>query len=114
MNGRLKGFGGGIAAAFAVLMLSGPALADGYARKIAAPKPEPRRCNLSANVALATEYVFRGYSQTAEGPAIQGGFDVSCGIFYAGLWASNLDWGGDSLGAHLATAHESGLVREPT
>jgi uncharacterized protein (TIGR02001 family) len=49
---------------------------------------------MSANVALATEYVFRGYSQTAEGPAIQGGFDATCGMFYAGVWASNLDWGG--------------------
>jgi uncharacterized protein (TIGR02001 family) len=47
-------------------------------------------------VALATEYVFRGISQTAQGPAIQGGFDLTCGIFYAGVWASNLDWGTDS------------------
>lgn len=97
MNGLFKGFAGGVAAAFAVLMLSGPALADGYARKAAAPKPEPRRCNLSANVALTTEYVFRGFSQTAEHPAVQGGFDVTCGIFYAGVWASNLDFGGDAL-----------------
>jgi uncharacterized protein (TIGR02001 family) len=97
MNGRLKGFAGGIAAAFAVLMLSGPALADGYVKKAAAPKPEARRCNLSANAALTTEYVFRGFSQTAEHPAIQGGFDVTCGIFYAGLWGSNLDFGGNGL-----------------
>jgi uncharacterized protein (TIGR02001 family) len=98
MNGRLKGFAGGVAAAFAVLMLSGPALADGMPRgSIKDAKPEPRRCNLSANVALTTEYVFRGISQTAEHPAIQGGFDVTCGIFYAGLWASNLDFGGNGL-----------------
>jgi uncharacterized protein (TIGR02001 family) len=97
MNGRLKGFAGGIAAAFAVLMLSGSALADGYRSVKDAPKPEPRRCNLSANVALATEYVFRGVSQTAEHPAVQGGFDVACGIFYAGVWASNLDFGSDPV-----------------
>jgi uncharacterized protein (TIGR02001 family) len=44
-------------------------------------------------VALASEYIFRGVSQTSEGAAIQGGFDATCGMFYAGVWASNLDWG---------------------
>ena len=46
----------------------------------------------SANVALTTDYVFRGVSQTDEDPAIQGGFDVghSSGI-YAGTWASNVE-----------------------
>jgi len=39
--------------------------------------------------------VFRGISQTAEGAAVQGGFDATCGIFYAGVWASSLDWSGD-------------------
>ena len=59
--------------------------------KDAAEAPE-ERCTLSANVALATDYVFRGFSQTSEGPAMQGGFDATCGIFYAGVWASSLDW----------------------
>jgi uncharacterized protein (TIGR02001 family) len=59
----------------------------------AEPAPAPRRCTFSANVALASEYVFRGFSQTSEGLAIQGGFDATCGAFYAGVWASNLDWG---------------------
>lgn len=46
----------------------------------------------SANVALTSDYVFRGYSQADEDPAIQGGFDVahSSGI-YAGVWASNVE-----------------------
>jgi uncharacterized protein (TIGR02001 family) len=84
----------------ALLWLGGPAFADGMARKSLKdmPAPEPRReCKLSANIALATEYVFRGVSQTAEHPAVQGGFDVTCGIFYVGTWASNLDFGGDAL-----------------
>jgi uncharacterized protein (TIGR02001 family) len=94
MNARLQQFTGKVATAVAVLMLAGPAIADGMPRGSMkdTPKPEERRCKLTANVALATEYVFRGYSQTAEGPAIQGGFDVTCGIFYAGVWASNLDF----------------------
>jgi len=62
------------------------------------PEPEARRCSLSANVALGTEYVFRGITQTDEGATIQGGFDVECGMFYAGVWASNLDFAGSTNG----------------
>lgn len=52
--------------------------------------------SFSGNVTLATDYIFRGISQT-DGPAIQGGFDVefSNGL-YAGIWASNLDFGDDA------------------
>jgi uncharacterized protein (TIGR02001 family) len=48
----------------------------------------------SANVAVATDYMYRGGSQTNEQPAISGGFDYghSSGV-YAGLWASNVDFG---------------------
>ena len=47
----------------------------------------------SANVALSTDYMYRGGSQTNEQPAISGGFDYghSSGL-YAGLWASNVDF----------------------
>ncbi|RMD68756.1 MAG: hypothetical protein D6819_08605 [Gammaproteobacteria bacterium] len=47
----------------------------------------------SANVALATDYPFRGISQTDEEPAIQGGFDFNheSGL-YLGTWASNVDF----------------------
>lgn len=44
----------------------------------------------SGNIALASDYVFRGISQTNTEPAVQGGFDVSADMFYAGAWASNL------------------------
>ncbi len=87
----------GLASILAAAALAAPALADGMpsrgAVKTTEATPAPRPCTLSANVALATEYVFRGISQTSEGAAIQGGFDVTCGVFYAGVWASNLDWG---------------------
>lgn len=47
----------------------------------------------SANVTLTSDYAFRGVSQTLKDPAIQGGFDVghSSG-FFAGVWASNVDF----------------------
>lgn len=49
----------------------------------------------SANIALTTNYLFRGVSQTNDGPAVQGGFDYEftpVGL-YAGVWASNVDSG---------------------
>jgi len=63
---------------------------------------ERERPEFSANVALTTDYVFRGFSQTEEGPAIQGGFDVTYKMFYAGVWASNLDFGGDDFNNDIA------------
>ena len=48
--------------------------------------------DVSANAALTSDYVFRGVSQTDEGPAIQGGVDLTHGLFYAGAWASNVDF----------------------
>lgn len=67
-----------------------------------APVVERERPKCGANVALTTDYVFRGYSQTEEGPAIQGGFDCDYRMFYAGVWASNLDFGGDGFGNDIA------------
>jgi len=48
--------------------------------------------DVSANVTLSTDYVFRGFTQTDHSPAIQGGFDFSASDFYAGSWASNVDF----------------------
>lgn len=47
----------------------------------------------SANVGFASEYVFRGVSQSDEEPALQGGFDFEhdAGL-YAGLWGSSVDF----------------------
>ena len=51
----------------------------------------------SANVALATDYSFRGWSQTMREPAIQGGFDVGFDSgFSVGTWASNVNFGDDT------------------
>jgi uncharacterized protein (TIGR02001 family) len=47
---------------------------------------------ISANVTLASDYVFRGISQTDNQLAIQGGFDYAWDNgFYVGTWASNVD-----------------------
>lgn len=48
----------------------------------------------TSNVALTTDYVFRGISQSNEEPTIQGGMDWAnkdTGL-YAGVWASGVDF----------------------
>jgi uncharacterized protein (TIGR02001 family) len=50
----------------------------------------------SFNVGVTSDYVWRGVSQSDGNPALQAGFDLSSGIFYAGTWASNVDFGGDA------------------
>lgn len=51
---------------------------------------------ISANVALTSNYIFRGVTQNNEDPALQGGFDYKHKSgFYAGVWGSNVDFGGD-------------------
>lgn len=49
---------------------------------------------ISGNVTLASDYSFRGVSQTGRDPAIQGGFDVAWDSgFYVGTWSSNVKFG---------------------
>lgn len=51
--------------------------------------------SFSGNVALTSDYVFRGVSQSDSDIAIQGGFDYTNGMFYAGTWASSIDFADD-------------------
>jgi uncharacterized protein (TIGR02001 family) len=51
------------------------------------------QAEVSANVALTSDYVFRGLSLTDSAPAVQGGFDWTSEQFYAGVWASNVSDG---------------------
>ena len=62
-----------------------------------APVVETDRPTCGANVALTTDYVFRGESQSDEGPAVSGGFDCEYKMFYAGVWASSIEGGDASM-----------------
>lgn len=69
---------------------------------------------ISANVTLASDYIFRGVSQSSEQPAIQGGFDYGIGInqglnFYSGIWASNVNYE-DSDEASVEIDYYGGLT----
>ena len=46
----------------------------------------------SATLTGTSDYVFRGISQTENDPTIQGSLGLTYGLFYAGWWASGLDW----------------------
>jgi uncharacterized protein (TIGR02001 family) len=51
----------------------------------------------SASVALSSDYVWRGYSQNDNKPAISGSFDYGhASGLYAGTWASNVNFGDDT------------------
>lgn len=72
----------GVAAAAAMSSAAGAADAD-------ASGPA-----LTFNLGAATDYVFRGVSQTDNAPQIYGGADAEFAkIGYAGVWLSNVDFG---------------------
>ena len=51
------------------------------------------KLTLSATTVFVTDYLFRGVTNTGNGPAAQPEFDLTYGIFYAGAWGSNTDFG---------------------
>lgn len=76
----------------AATLLAGTALsaAPAFADEAAAPS----EITVTGSVALTTDYRFRGVSQSAGDPAIQGGITVShASGFYVGTWGSSIDLG---------------------
>ena len=54
--------------------------------------------SVSGNVALTTDYIWRGMTQNAEDPSISGGFDLETDMgFYLGTWAANVSGGTSSI-----------------
>ncbi|MGE4062986.1 MAG: TorF family putative porin [Rhodospirillaceae bacterium] len=51
----------------------------------------------TGNVAIVSDYVFRGITQSNQDPAIQGGLDWDSGAgIYFGTWASSIEFGNDA------------------
>ena len=69
----------------------------------------------SANVLMATEYLYRGLTKSNEDPAIQGGFDYShetLGV-YVGFWASSIEFNaGTTNTASIETNFYGGIAGE--
>lgn len=79
------------ASILATLALSGAAFAQA---QTAAPEPD---YSLSYNVGVVSDYRYRGISQAAKRPALQGGVDLAHKSgFYIGTWASTIRWIEDS------------------
>jgi uncharacterized protein (TIGR02001 family) len=74
----------------AAAALAGPACAE------EAPAP-----GVTFNVAAATDYEFRGVSQTDGRAALQGGADAAYGALYAGVWSSNVRFAGDEADVEI-------------
>ncbi len=71
------------------LMLASLAASPAFAQEETDP---PAAVTVSGNVAVVSDYRFRGLSLTAGDPAVQGGVTVNHESgFYVGTWASNLD-----------------------
>lgn len=68
-----------LVAAAASVAMSGAAMAE--------------ELKLSYNVGVASDYIFRGVSNTNTKGQVFGGVDATYGIGYAGVWASNVDFG---------------------
>ncbi len=74
-----------------------PALAEDAAAPTAATSAETSAASkwdfdVALNAALVSDYMFRGITQTDHDPALQGSVEPSFGIFYGGVWASNVDF----------------------
>ncbi|WP_203290637.1 TorF family putative porin [Maricaulis parjimensis] len=63
----------------------------------AAAMSAPAFAQIEGNIAIGSNYVFRGISQTGDGPAVSGGFDVATESgLYGGVWASSVDFSDDT------------------
>lgn len=66
-----------------------------YILLIAALLSAPAFAEFGGSVSLGSDYFFRGVSQNAGSPAASGDVSFSASGFYAGVWASQVDYGTD-------------------
>lgn len=74
-----------------------------------AAEEEKPKFTYSFNVGITSDYVFRGYSQKAGDPALQGGIDLSYAVLdnvtaYFGVWSSGVDFGRNPDQSRIAGA----------
>jgi uncharacterized protein (TIGR02001 family) len=66
--------------------------AEAEAAAAAEPADPAWEFDVTFGAALTSDYLFRGITQTDHEPALQPYIEPSYGIFYAGVWASNVDY----------------------
>jgi len=58
----------------------------------------PTYAEITANASFTSNYIWRGLTQTTNDAAVQGGIDYAHESgFYAGTWASNVNYGADDI-----------------
>lgn len=76
------------------LLMTAPAVAE----------DESSDWSITGNVAITNDYVYRGFTQSNEGFALQGGLDIAHSSgFYVGVWGSNVEF-------NDATEQENGSI----
>jgi uncharacterized protein (TIGR02001 family) len=97
--------------ALAAFALTGLAAQAQTATPVPAPAPAAAPENsLGFNVGLATDYRYRGISQSRLEPALSGGIDFShTSGFYVGAWASTIKWIKDAGTINAVDAGSTGL-----
>jgi|EndMetStandDraft_9_1072997.scaffolds.fasta_scaffold08711_2 uncharacterized protein (TIGR02001 family) len=92
-NSVLRGMTLALLGGAAFMMAGGAARAADLGGMKDAPPPveEVRTHSITVNGGLTTDYVFRGQSQSDEGPSVFAGVDLAYGIFYTGFWAASVD-----------------------
>lgn len=69
---------------------------------------------VTGNIGVTSNYIWRGVTQTNDGPAISGGIDYAhASGLYAGTWASNASWTvpvSYELDAYVGYAGEMGAI----
>ena len=101
--------------AFCMAATSGVAIAQ----EDTAVAEETKPYSLSANIALTSEYFFRGLSQTDGSPTIQGGIDFGYDLdgpadIYLGIWGSGVNFQTPTSGDDATTEFDiyGGLAGE--
>jgi uncharacterized protein (TIGR02001 family) len=81
----------------AIMGAAAATAADGADREVKAYTGGGSGPEFSVNATYTSDYRFRGFTQTREKPALQGGIDAVWPNFYVGLWASSVDFGTEPL-----------------
>lgn len=110
--GKFTSVAASLGASVAAIALAGSAFADGLPGSVKDAKPADagRQLGFSWNIGVTSDYVFRGISQNREKPAFQGGADVTYGIFYAGVWGSDVNFGQNADGLPVGSGNPGSAV----
>lgn len=73
-----------------------PVLAGALAIGLSANSAVAQELSFSYGVDVTSNYISKGSTQTEDGAAIQPYFEASYGLFYGGVWGSNVKFDGAS------------------